>query len=59
MVSRCSQNFSEHSCDVAHIAGITGGAYVAALNYVKDRDQFGKKISQFQIIQKSKKYASK
>lgn len=38
--------------DVAHIAtGITGGAYVAALNYVKDRDQFGKKISQFQIIQ--------
>lgn len=38
--------------DVAHIAtGITGGAFVAALDYVKERDQFGKKLSQFQIIQ--------
>lgn len=38
--------------DVAHIAtGVTGGAYTAALAYVKERDQFGKKISQFQIIQ--------
>jgi len=38
--------------DVAHIAtGVTGGAFVAALDYVKERDQFGKKLGQFQIIQ--------
>ena len=38
--------------DVAHIAtGVTGGSYTAALKYVKERDQFGKKVSQFQIIQ--------
>lgn len=38
--------------DVAHIAtGVTGGAYTAALKYVKERDQFGKKIGEFQIIQ--------
>lgn len=38
--------------DVAHIAtGVTGGAYVAALNYVKKREQFGKKIGEFQITQ--------
>ncbi|SHE30557.1 glutaryl-CoA dehydrogenase [Atopostipes suicloacalis DSM 15692] len=38
--------------DVAHIAtGVTGGAFVAALDYVKERDQFSKKLGQFQIIQ--------
>ena len=38
--------------DVAHIAtGITAGAYTAALKYVSEREQFGRKISQFQIIQ--------
>lgn len=38
--------------DVAHIAtGVTGGAYVAALKYVKERDQFGRKVGEFQIIQ--------
>ncbi len=38
--------------DVAHIAtGITGGAYVAALGYVQNREQFGRKLSQFQITQ--------
>lgn len=38
--------------DVAHIAaGVTGGAYVAALKYVKERQQFGRSTSEFQIIQ--------
>ncbi len=38
--------------DVAHIAmGITGGAYVAAVKYVKEREQFGKKVAAYQITQ--------
>lgn len=38
--------------DVAHIAtGVTGGAYVAALNYAKEREQFGRPVAEFQIIQ--------
>src|SRR5699024_11134879 len=43
---------SSDLADVAHIAtGVTGGAFVAGLDYVKERDQFGKKLGQFQIIQ--------
>lgn len=38
--------------DVAHIAtGMTGGALEAALRYTKDRDQFGKKVASYQLIQ--------
>ncbi|UUX33420.1 acyl-CoA dehydrogenase FadE [Fundicoccus culcitae] len=38
--------------DVAHIAmGISAGAFVAALKYVKQREQFGKSIASFQLVQ--------
>lgn len=38
--------------DVAHIAmGITNGAFVAALNYTKEREQFGRPIAKFQLVQ--------
>ncbi|CAM3641984.1 acyl-CoA dehydrogenase family protein [Erysipelothrix urinaevulpis] len=38
--------------DVAHIAtGIQAGALEAALNYVKERKQFGRPVASFQIIQ--------
>lgn len=38
--------------DVAHIAtGITAGAFVAALKYVNEREQFGQKLAAFQITQ--------
>lgn len=35
----------------AQMVGIAQGAYEAALNYVKTREQFGKSISQFQGVQ--------
>jgi butyryl-CoA dehydrogenase len=35
----------------AQMIGIAQGAYEAALNYVKSREQFGKSISQFQGVQ--------
>lgn len=35
----------------AQMVGIAGGAYEAALNYVKGREQFGKPIAQFQGVQ--------
>lgn len=35
----------------AQMVGIAQGAYEAARNYVKDREQFGKKISDFQGVQ--------
>ncbi len=35
----------------AQMIGIAGGAYEAALNYVKSREQFGKALSEFQGIQ--------
>ena len=35
----------------AQMLGIAQGAYEAALGYVKQREQFGKKISQFQGVQ--------
>lgn len=38
--------------DVSHIAtGIQAGALDAALKYVKEREQFGRKVASFQIIQ--------
>lgn len=38
--------------DVSYIAmGITNGAFIAALNYTKQREQFGRPIAQFQIVQ--------
>lgn len=38
--------------DIAHLAtGITGGAFESALKYVKQRDQFGKKLGSFQLVQ--------
>lgn len=38
--------------DVAHIAmGMTNGAFIAALKYTKQREQFGRPIAQFQIVQ--------
>lgn len=35
----------------AQMVGITQGAYEATLNYIKNREQFGKSISQFQGVQ--------
>lgn len=35
----------------AQMIGIAGGAYEAALNYVKSREQFGKALAEFQGIQ--------
>lgn len=35
----------------AQMIGIAGGAYEAAKNYIKTREQFGKSISQFQGVQ--------
>ncbi|MBX9765631.1 MAG: acyl-CoA dehydrogenase, partial [Bdellovibrionales bacterium] len=35
----------------AQMVGIAQGAYEAAVNYVKGREQFGKSISQFQGVQ--------
>lgn len=32
-------------------AGVTSGAFLAALDYVKGREQFGKKLSSYQLIQ--------
>lgn len=38
--------------DIAHLAmGMTYGSLEAALKYVKERDQFGKKVSSFQLVQ--------
>ncbi|MGX6961965.1 acyl-CoA dehydrogenase family protein [Vagococcus xieshaowenii] len=38
--------------DIAHLAtGMTIGATEAALKYIKDRDQFGRKLSGFQLVQ--------
>lgn len=38
--------------DIAHLAtGMTIGSLEAALKYVKDRDQFGRKLSGFQLVQ--------
>ncbi|EFR30770.1 acyl-CoA dehydrogenase family protein [Eremococcus coleocola] len=38
--------------DVAHLAtGLHAGALANTLKYVKEREQFGKKISQFQLVQ--------
>lgn len=38
--------------DVAHIAmGVTNGAFIAALDYTKQREQFGRPIAQFQLVQ--------
>ena len=38
--------------DVAHIAmGITNGAFIAALDYTKQREQFGRPIAQFRLVQ--------
>lgn len=38
--------------DIAHLAmGMTYGSLEAALKYVKNRDQFGKKVSSFQLVQ--------
>ncbi len=35
----------------AQMVGITQGAYEATLNYIKNREQFGKSIAQFQGVQ--------
>lgn len=38
--------------DIAHLAtGMIAGSLEAALSYVKDRDQFGKKVAAFQLVQ--------
>ncbi len=38
--------------DISHLAaGLTAGAFEAALRYVKEREQFGKKIGSFQLVQ--------
>ncbi|MFL2128405.1 acyl-CoA dehydrogenase family protein [Ruoffia sp. FAM 26255] len=38
--------------DVSHIAmGVTAGAFISALKYVKERDQFGRKLGGFQLVQ--------
>ena len=38
--------------DIAHLAaGLAAGAFEAALHYVKEREQFGKKLGSFQLIQ--------
>lgn len=38
--------------DIAHLAmGMTYGSLESALRYVKERDQFGKKLSSFQLVQ--------
>ncbi|RLB07438.1 MAG: acyl-CoA dehydrogenase [Deltaproteobacteria bacterium] len=44
--------FDESRIEIAAQAvGIAQGAYERALNYAKERTQFGKKIAQFQVIQ--------
>ena len=35
----------------AQMLGLAEGAYAAALNYVKQREQFGKQLSEFQVVQ--------
>ncbi|AQS53784.1 Caffeyl-CoA reductase-Etf complex subunit CarC [Jeotgalibaca dankookensis] len=38
--------------DISHLAtGLAAGAFEAALRYVKEREQFGKKIGSFQLVQ--------
>lgn len=38
--------------DISHLAtGLSAGAFEAALRYVKEREQFGKKIGSFQLVQ--------
>lgn len=38
--------------DIAHLAtGLAAGAFEAALRYVKQREQFGKKLGSFQLVQ--------
>lgn len=47
-----TQILAHTRADVAHIAtGVTAGAFAAALDYTKNRQQFGRPVAGFQIIQ--------